>query len=45
MKKALVVGGNIGIGLSMVLKLLDKGYEHNYIAGKDAPMAEDVDTH
>ncbi len=42
MSKALVMGGNSGIGLAMVLKLLDKGYEHIYIAGKDAPKAEDV---
>lgn len=42
MSKALVVGGNSGIGLAMVLTLLDKGYEHIYIAGKDAPKAEDI---
>ena len=45
MSKALVVGGNSGIGLAMVMKLLDKGYEHIYIAGKDAPRAEDVGLH
>lgn len=42
MSKALVVGGNSGIGLAMVLKLLDKGYEHIYIAGKGAPKAADI---
>ena len=42
MSKALVVGGNSGIGLAMALSLLKKGYEHIYIAGKDAPKAEDV---
>lgn len=37
MKKALVVGGNSGIGLSCVLNLLKNGYAHVYIVGKDAP--------
>lgn len=40
MKKALVVGGNSGIGLAMVLNLLGRGYEHVYIVGKCAPNAE-----
>lgn len=43
MSKALVVGGNSGVGLATVLQLLDKGYEHVYIAGKDMPRMEDVD--
>ena len=42
MKKALVVGGNSGIGLALTLKLLDEKYEHVYIVGKDEPMESDV---
>ena len=42
MKKALVVGGNSGIGLAMVLNLLERGYDFVYIAGKDAPRDEDI---
>ncbi len=42
MKKALVVGGNSGIGLAMVLNLLERGYDHVYIVGKDAPKADDI---
>ena len=42
MKKALVVGGNSGIGLAMVLNLPDRGYDFVYIAGKDAPRDGDV---
>ena len=42
MSKALVVGGNSGIGLAMVLNLLERGYEHVYIVGKDAPRQEDI---
>lgn len=41
MKKALVVGGNSGIGLSIVLKLLDKGVEHIHIVDKKI-INEDV---
>lgn len=36
-KNALVVGGNSGIGLSMVLQLIKEGYEKVYIVGKDEP--------
>ena len=36
MKKALVVGGNSGIGLSIVVQLL-REYDHIYIVGKDEP--------
>ena len=42
MSKALVVGGNSGIGLAMVLNLLERGYEFIYIVGKDAPRTEDI---
>lgn len=42
MKKALVVGGNSGIGLAMVLKLLERDCEHVYILGKDAPKEADI---
>ena len=42
MSKALVVGGNSGIGLAMVLNLLERGYEFVYIVGKDAPKEGDI---
>lgn len=42
MSKALVVGGNSGIGLAMVLNLLERGYEFVYIVGKDAPKGGDI---
>ena len=42
MKKALIVGGNSGIGLALVLKLLQKGYEHVYIVGKAEINVADV---
>lgn len=42
MKKALVVGGNSGIGLAMVLELLQKNYEHIYVVGKDEPQESDI---
>ena len=42
MSKALVVGGNSGIGLAMVLNLLEREYEFVYIVGKDAPRDEDI---
>ena len=35
MSKALVVGGNSGVGLAITQELLKKGYEHVYIVGKD----------
>ena len=40
--KALVVGGNSGIGLALVLKLIKKGYKHVYVVGKDQPKEEDL---
>lgn len=43
MKKALVVGGNSGIGLSIVCNLLKNGFEHVYIVGKDNPDISAVD--
>ena len=42
MKKALVVGGNSGIGLALSLSLIDKGYDHLYIVGKEAPRDADI---
>ena len=42
MSKALVVGGNSGIGLTMVVDLLQKGYEHVYVLGKEAINIQDV---
>ena len=43
MKKALVVGGGSGIGLSVVKKLLNRGYDFVYIVGKDAIKEKDLD--
>ncbi len=43
MKKALIVGGNSGIGLAAVLKLLDREYEHIDIFGKDEPKMCDIE--
>lgn len=42
MKKALVVGGNSGIGLAITLKLIERGYDHIYIVGKDEPKLSDI---
>lgn len=42
MKKALVVGGNSGIGLAIVHILLRKGYDYVHIVGKDEPRKEDI---
>lgn len=42
MKKALVVGGNSGIGLAISISLLKRGYDHIYIVGKDEPSINDV---
>ena len=42
MKKALVVGGNSGLGLSLVLNLLKDNYEYIYIVGKDEPLEKDI---
>lgn len=42
MERALVVGGNSGIGLAAVIELLKKGYEHVYIVGKDMPQDADI---
>ena len=42
MKKALVVGGNSGIGLAITVALLDKKYDYVYIVGKDAPLDSDI---
>lgn len=42
MRKALVVGGNSGIGLAMALDLLGRDYGYVYIVGKDAPRQEDI---
>lgn len=42
MTKALVVGGNSGVGLAITLSLLDRGCDFVYIVGKDAPRLQDV---
>lgn len=42
MKKALVIGGNSGIGLAITARLLDGGYEHVYIVGKSAVNKNDI---
>lgn len=42
MKKALVVGGGNGIGLAISLKLLENGYDHIYIVGKDIAETKDI---
>ena len=42
MNKALVVGGNSGVGLASVLLLLDKGYEKVYIVGKEKVNIKDI---
>lgn len=42
MSKALVVGGNSGIGLALVLNLISKNYDHVYIVGKDEPSTDDI---
>ena len=41
--KALVVGGNSGIGLAIVLKMLKEGADKIYIVGKDDPDVYAVD--
>jgi len=40
--KALVVGGNSGIGLAVTLVLLANGYSKIYILGKDEPNLKDI---
>lgn len=42
MSKALVIGGNSGIGLALVNKLLKENYDHVYIIGKDEPDVEAI---
>ena len=42
LKKALVVGGNSGIGLSIVLQLIDMNVKHIYIVGKDEVDIKDI---
>lgn len=42
MKSALVVGGNSGIGLAIVQKLLVENYDCVYIVGKNEPCIADV---
>lgn len=42
MKKALIVGGNSGVGLAMALEMLNRGYAHIYIAGKETPCLENI---
>ena len=40
--KALVVGGNSGIGLSIVCELLEQRYEKIYVVGKEPPVVSDL---
>lgn len=42
MSKVLVVGGNSGIGLAMVLELIKRENAFVYIVGKDAPREQDI---
>ena len=42
MSKALVVGGNSGVGLAITQELLKKGYEHVYIVGKEIYSENDI---
>lgn len=42
--KALVVGGNSGIGLSIVRELINRGYEKVYVVGKDPINTDDLDS-
>lgn len=42
MKKALVVGGNSGIGLALTIALIERGYGHVYVLGKDEPNINDI---
>ena len=42
MRKALVVGGNSGIGLALSLNLLKKGFDFVYIVGKELPKQKDI---
>lgn len=37
MKRALIVGGSNGIGLSLLIKLLDKGYDKVYVVDREKP--------
>lgn len=41
-KKALIVGGNSGIGLATAQKLITNGYEHIYVVGKDEVVPNDI---
>lgn len=40
--KAIVVGGNSGIGLAITIRLLQKGCSHIAIVGKEVPVLEDI---
>ena len=42
MKKALVIGGSSGIGLSAVISLIKKGYESIAVLGKEEPAINDI---
>ena len=37
-----MVGGNSGIGLAITLKLIDRGYDHIYVVGKEVPQLRDI---
>ena len=40
--KALIVGGNSGVGLALVLNLIKRGFDHVYVVGKDQPKESDL---
>lgn len=42
MKKALVVGGNSGIGLALTMQMLKTEYDFVYVVGKDPIKIEDI---
>lgn len=42
MRKALVVGGNSGIGMAVTIKLLNSGWDHVYVIGRHEANASDV---
>lgn len=42
MNKALIVGGNSGIGLALTQKLIEQGYKFIYIVGKEEPKDNDI---
>lgn len=43
MKKALVVGGNSGLGEAITIRLLKRGYDKVYIVGRNEPQCTELD--